>query len=92
MGLQEHYKACRIVMEKYPDRIPNRKKLKRKVATAFAMRTASKGVKLLLHRKYTDALTYLKLSREFDPAIAFRKALLPTVISMVRQNIRTVAT
>jgi hypothetical protein len=90
-GLQEHFLACRMVMEKYPDRIPNRKQFKKRVATAFAMRAATRGVRFLRGGKPGQAMAYLKAAHGFDPAILARKEFRSFAWSLIFKNIDKLA-
>jgi len=87
-GLQEHFLACRIILEKYPDRIPNWKELNGKVAAAFSMRAVIRGVGMLRKGDIRQTIAYFKMAPQFDPAIVARKALWLFMMSLIVKNIK----
>jgi hypothetical protein len=89
-GLQEHFLACRIVLEKYPDRIPHWKQLNGKVATAFSLRAVTRGVGMLRKGDIGQSISYFKTARQFDPLIVSRKALWAFMMSLIVKNIRKI--
>jgi hypothetical protein len=90
-GLQEHFLACRIVMDKYPERIPNWKQLNKKVANAFGIRAATKAIRLLRSGDLAQCMAYLKAAHQFDPAVLARWDLWAFVMSIINRNVKKLA-
>jgi glycosyltransferase involved in cell wall biosynthesis len=87
-GLQEHFLGCKIVLEKYPDRIPNWKQINEKVATAFSLRAVTRGIGMLRKGDIRQSISYFKIAGQFDPLIVSRKSLWEFMMSLLLKNIR----
>ena len=74
-GLEEHYLASRILIDKYKDRIPQWKKLRKQARTAFSERAMNKGYRLAKKGSFIYSLAFFKTALKIYPPIFGQKIL-----------------
>jgi glycosyltransferase involved in cell wall biosynthesis len=87
-GLEEHLMGCNIVLNQYADRIFNRREIKKKLVTAFAIRSTIQGIRSLRSGNITQCAAYLLAAHRFDPLIFLRSEFKNLLKSLLVKNIK----
>jgi glycosyltransferase involved in cell wall biosynthesis len=91
-GFEEHYLASNIVLDKYKNRIPQWKKLRKAVSCAFAMRAVRKGSWVCKQNRFALGVNFLKTALKFYPPILCKKIFWTTLIKLMLKRVQNIFT
>lgn len=90
-GLEEHYLASNIVIEKYKSRIPQWKNLNKRVDTGFSLKAVSRGIRLLKRGEIKEGMASFIAALRFYPPVFTNKVFWTFIWKLIIKQVQKIS-